>query len=158
MAREPGWPVSRAGGASRWKVMARSESGGDRSSQWGRRCIRRRAGMVTSSAAAEGEGLSVAGIDRGGGGRNRTRDVDGVKCSGVGSEGVGEMHAQRSSPPMERWTICRRVASRRSSAGRAFCGSGICCEAPQVAIQSWCVLGLAKAGAFAKRDDSREAG
>ena len=40
-----------------------------------------------------------------------------------------------AGPPTERWKICRTVASVRSSGDREFCGSGICCDAPQAATQ-----------------------
>ena len=46
-----------------------------------------------------------------------------------------ERWTRRYVPPVDRWTIWRRVASLKSAGGKAFCGSGICCDAPQVAIQ-----------------------
>jgi len=72
-----------------------------------------------------------------------------VKCSGSVPKAL-ERWTRRVAPPRERWTIWRRVASSRSAAGRAFCGSGICCEAAHVATHV-CAVVWAAAGSIARR-------
>ena len=57
-----------------------------------------------------------------------------VKCSGWVPKALPQC-TRSAGPPSDKWKICRTVASRMSSAGRAFCGSGICCDAAQLATQ-----------------------
>ncbi len=61
-----------------------------------------------------------------------------------------ERWTRRAGPAAERWKISRMVESRRDSGGRAFWGSGICWEAPQVAIQTD-GAGAAETGAASAR-------
>ena len=58
-----------------------------------------------------------------------------VMCSGSVPKAL-ERCTRSAEPPVERCTIWRRVASVRSAGGRVFCGSGTCCDEPQVAIQT----------------------
>ena len=60
-----------------------------------------------------------------------------VMCSGSVPKAL-ERCTRNAEPPAERWTIWRRVTSVRSAGARVFCGSGICCEEPQLAIQTGC--------------------
>jgi hypothetical protein len=69
-------------------------------------------------------------------------------CAVAVSDGVAERYNRGRAA--DRWKIWRTVASRRSSGGNAFCGSGICCEAPQLATHT-SDLGAADAGAWAWR-------
>ena len=93
MEREPGWPVSRVGGASRWKVMARFESGGDGVVD-GVGDVFGAGGNGDVGGSAEGKGLVGGGIDGGRGGRERARDMDRGEMQRVGAEGVGEMDTE----------------------------------------------------------------
>ena len=102
-------------------------------------------GTVISAAPANVSGRSLVGSMAGDEGESGRATCTDVKCSGSVPKAF-ERCTRRAGPPTDKWKICRTVASRRSSGGKAFCGSGICWEDPQLAIHTWSVaVGWARA-------------
>src|SRR5581483_6870982 len=69
-----------------------------------------------------------------------------VRCSGSVPKAF-ETCTRSEVPPVETCAISRMVMSRMSSIGRAFCGSGNCWDAAQVATQLDCALAHAHSSA-----------
>ena len=106
--------------------------------------------------AGEGEGAVSLRVDGGGVECQRAGEVRGGEVEGFGAEGVGEVDAEGRAAGGEMDDLAEGGVGEVGG-GRVFWGSGICCEAVQVAIQvagwvGWdcaCVRGVRAARARA---------
>ena len=109
-----GW-FRASGGASRWKEMARFESGAAAKAM-GSETKSAPAGMMTSGDPAKVRARSVVGSMAEVSGASGRAMCAEVKCRGSVPKAL-ERCTRSVVPPAERWTIWRRVASVRSCGG-----------------------------------------
>src|SRR6516162_5759131 len=126
-ARDPGWLVSPTGGSSMWNVMARLDCGAAAKAM-GSEIYSAPAGIVTlgsfENVSARSVPASIWGEDA---------EAGRAMCTDVRWRGAVpnafEMCTRTTLPPIERCTIWRRVASRRSPGSSELPASGTCSDA-----------------------------
>src|SRR5579863_3538747 len=95
-------------------------------------------GIVTSGLPLKVRAWSVPGSIAAPEGESGWATCTDVKCSATVPNAFDKC-TRIAEPPSDKWTICRSVASRMSSGGSEFCGSGICCEVPQLSTHVPCL-------------------